>query len=57
MLNNLYSNKATIHRNVDFDDLAVRTEGYVIQDLVDFVNKSIFESLKRNGTTTYHNTI
>lgn len=32
-----------------FDELSVKTEGFVIQDLVDFVTKTIFESIKRDG--------
>lgn len=32
--------------NVHFDYVSVKAEGFVIQDLVDFCNKTIFEAYK-----------
>ncbi|CAH1183321.1 unnamed protein product [Phaedon cochleariae] len=31
---------------VNYEDLSIKTEGFVVQDLVDFYNKTIYESLK-----------
>jgi hypothetical protein len=34
---------------LDWSMIAGRSEGYVVQDLVDLVDKAIFESYKRTG--------
>lgn len=31
---------------VDFDELGVKTEGFVMQDLVNFANKAVYEAYK-----------
>lgn len=51
----MFAKKASVENSVDFADLSVKTEGYVIQDLVDFVNRSIFEACKRNGNIYFIN--
>ena len=39
--------------NIDWDGIAKKTDGFVIQDLVDLVNKSVFQAFKRSGTVLW----
>lgn len=34
---------------IDFEELSVKTEGFVVQDIVDFCNKAVFEALKEGS--------
>lgn len=43
-MKNLFSTKNII--NIDLHTVALETEGYVVQDIVDLVDKAIFESYK-----------
>lgn len=45
MLRHLFDRKCTLHE-VDCDEIAMKTEGFVAQDFVDFINRAVFESLK-----------
>ncbi|KAJ9590978.1 hypothetical protein L9F63_015984, partial [Diploptera punctata] len=36
--------------SIDWNDIANRTDGFVVQDLADLVNKSVFEAFKRAGS-------
>lgn len=49
LLKFLFKNHAA--DNVDFDDLSVKTEGYVVHDIVDFYNKTLFEIYKEGKKT------
>lgn len=41
----LFRKKCSLEE-VDLDEIAVKTEGFVAQDFVDFTNKAVFESFK-----------
>jgi hypothetical protein len=53
ILKNIISQRSgvTIDGSVplDWSTIAGKSEGYVVQDLVDLVDKAIFESYKRTG--------
>ncbi|KAK9736274.1 AAA+ lid domain [Popillia japonica] len=38
-----------VSNTIDFDHLSLKTEGYVVQDLVDFSDKCVFESYKEDS--------
>lgn len=46
LLEHLFSEKTQLPLKVDLDQFAMKTEGFVVQDVVDFVNRSVFESYK-----------
>lgn len=39
--------------NIDLNELALKTESFVVQDIVDFVDKAIFESYKEGDYNNY----
>lgn len=43
-MNHLFATKNVT--SIDLDTIALETEGYVVQDIVDLVDKAIFESYK-----------
>lgn len=45
MLQVLFGKKCGLE-GVDLDEVAVKTEGFVAQDFVDFTNRTVFESFK-----------
>lgn len=45
---NLFMRHVQNNSDIDLDELSVKTEGFVIQDLVELVTKSVFESMKRD---------
>lgn len=53
MLQALFSKKCSLEK-VDLDEIAVKTEGFVAQDFVDFTNKAVFESFKEGKKLIFH---
>ncbi|KAI4464803.1 aaa-family atpase [Holotrichia oblita] len=45
----IFSRCGDISNTIDFDVLSLKTEGYVVQDLVDFIDKCVFESYKEDS--------
>lgn len=54
MLQHVFKGKR-LSDDVNFDTLAVKTEGFVVQDLVDLANRAIFESYRTAGLTEPNN--
>lgn len=48
MLQHVFQGKH-LSDDLNFDTLAVKTEGFVVQDLVDLANRAIFESYRTAG--------
>lgn len=49
LLKYLFQNHAL--DGIDFEVVAVKTEGFVVHDIIDFYNKTIFETYKEGNKT------
>ena len=45
----LLENKSIDYKDIDLDEFSAKLDGFVVQDIVDFTNRTVYETVKNNS--------